>query len=95
MFNCKVLLGPLSFDRIYDAGELVCLSNKDAEQLAGYGLVEVLDEVKPKFARAEPVTEPEAPVTTVTEPVAEVEVPGSVTEPVAEVEAPVTTRRKK
>jgi hypothetical protein len=47
--QCKVLCGPLAFDRIYHEGESVVLSSNDAEQLSKYGLVEIIGEVKPMF----------------------------------------------
>lgn len=49
MLSCKVLVGPISTDREYQAGESIVLSDKDASQLAGYGLLEILGEVEPKF----------------------------------------------
>lgn len=49
LFACMVLVGPISTDRFYYAGETIVLEEKDATLLAFYGLVEILEEVAPRF----------------------------------------------
>jgi hypothetical protein len=49
MFSCKVLIGPIATDKEYHAGDTVCLDKKDADTLSGFGLVEIIGEVQPKF----------------------------------------------
>jgi hypothetical protein len=49
MFSCKVLVGPIATDKEYHTGDTVCLDKKDADTLSGFGLVEIIGEVQPKF----------------------------------------------
>lgn len=49
MKNCKVLIGPIAgTDRNYDEGEVIELGDKDADQFASWGFVEVVEIVEPK-----------------------------------------------
>lgn len=56
MKNCKVLIGPIAgTDRNYDEGEVMELGDKDADQFASWGFVEIIPEPKPKTpAKPEP-----------------------------------------
>jgi hypothetical protein len=58
MFSCKVLIGPIATDKEYHAGDTVCLDKKDADTLSGFGLVEIIGEVEPRFvAQVVPTTD--------------------------------------
>jgi hypothetical protein len=89
MLACKVLVGPIATDRPYNAGETIVLDEKDANQLASYGLLEIVGEVAPKFLPQIPVEV--APEVAVAESVVETPVEVApevvVTEPVVETEA--------
>jgi hypothetical protein len=43
------LIGPIATDKEYHTGDTVCLDKKDADTLSGFGLVEIIGEVQPKF----------------------------------------------
>jgi hypothetical protein len=87
MFSCKVLVGPIATDKEYHAGETICLELSDANTLAGLGIVEIGEEVKPKLvAQVTPAPVP-APAVEPT-PVAEIPAPAVEPTPVIEIPAP-------
>jgi hypothetical protein len=85
MFECKVLIGPIATDRLYEDGEIVLLDDKDANFLAGMKLVQIQKEVVTKFMT--PVDVAEAPAID-TVPVDLAEAPAIETAPVDVAEAP-------
>jgi hypothetical protein len=96
MFSCKVLVGPIATDKEYHTGDTVCLDKKDADTLSGFGLVEIIGEVQPKFvAQVLPPAEVAGAALTIDLfPVADeiapaVETPAVVTEIAPVIETPV------
>lgn len=77
MISCKVLVGPIATDREYLAGETISLESKDADALAGLGIVEKLGEVPaPKLIPQTVVTTPApTPIPVVEAPVVETSAP--------------------
>jgi hypothetical protein len=60
MPRCKVLCGPVMLDRSYNDGETVELEDADANQLARWGIVEIIKDAVPTATVSPPLPTPDS-----------------------------------
>jgi hypothetical protein len=60
MTRCKVLWGPVILDRSYNDGETVELEDADANQLAQWGIVEIIKDAVPTATVSPPLPTPDS-----------------------------------